>query len=75
MDIEFNKRRRRRKLRRALISKLIHSVLSGDFDNTPALFNLNNSNGGARRTYYGPHDRSSFNYGYMEIDEMQSPNN
>lgn len=75
-DKEFNKRKRRRRLRRALISKLIHDVLAGEFDNTSALtHNLYNDRGGARRQYYGPNDRSSFNYGYMEMKEMQSPNN
>jgi hypothetical protein len=72
-DREFNKRRRRRKIRRALLKKLIDAVLSGNFNNTPEILtNVYNRGGGARRTYHSPVDRSMYDYGYMEMDEMSA---
>jgi len=70
-----NRRRKRcRKLRKLLLLKLIKQVLDGKLDAVPAnLNNLYNDEGaGARRQYMSPQDRSSYDYGYMKIPEMQA---
>ena len=67
----MNKEKRRRLLRKLLLKKLIRDVVSGKFKNeTSQVSPLQNEHGGGRVSYHSPQDRSSYNYGYMEVDEM-----
>lgn len=71
------KQKRRSLLRKILLKKLIKNILEGNASTVPRPEGLlYNELGGARRQYYSPSERSSYNYGYMEIDEMPagSPN-
>jgi len=68
---DYDKRKRRRKLRRLFLDKLINKILSKDIDNKDSLdFNLTNPLGGARRQYYSQVDRNTSNYGYSEVPEV-----
>lgn len=67
------RRKRCRQLRKLLLLNLIKQVLEGKLDTAPvSLTNLYNDQGGARPTYRSPQDRSSYDYGYMKIPEMQT---
>jgi hypothetical protein len=68
-----NKEKRRRLLRKLLLRRLIKNILEGKVRTIPVPEGLlYNQLGGTRRQYYAPNERSSYNYGYMEIDEMGS---
>lgn len=72
-DRMSRRRKRCRQLRRLLLLKLIKQVLEGKLNTAPvSLTNLYNNQGGARRQYRSPEDRSSYDYGYMKIPEMQT---
>lgn len=62
--------KRKRFLRKLLLKKLIKDVLERKFDNTPELLNNLYNNNSSRKQYLSPLDRSSYNYGYMNINEM-----
>lgn len=62
--------KRKRFLRKLLLNKLIKDVLEKKFDNTPELLNNLYNNNSSRKQYLSPLDRSSYNYGYMNINEM-----
>lgn len=64
------KNRALRNRRKKLLLKLLRQVLKGDFDNTPVLLNNLYDNTTPRKQYLGPRDRDTYNYGYMELDEM-----
>jgi len=56
--------------RKQLLLKLIQQISKGKFDNTPVLLDKLYSNKPPREQYISPRDRSTYNYGYMELDEM-----
>jgi hypothetical protein len=71
---------RRRDRRRKLLA-LIHQILSGEIDSTQGpidkLFQMDTSfrdmlQNGPRPHYISPEERSSYNSGYMKIDEMNA---
>lgn len=75
--METSKEKRRRLIRKILLNRLIKNILEGKMEVIPVPKGvLYNENGGARHQYFAPLDRSSYNYGYMEIDELLagSPN-
>jgi len=73
MDSHSLKRRKARALRRALLAKLIKEIESGKFLServTPdSTYPLHTSQ---RREYQNPRDRDTYNYGYMDIKEMEA---
>lgn len=53
-----------------LLRKLLQQILEGKFDNTPVLLDNLYNNNPPRRQYLSPRDRDTYNYGYMELDEI-----
>lgn len=63
---------RRKQRRRRLLRKIIDCIESGNFNNTVNVIdNVPNELGKSRQTYHDPSERSGFNYGYMEMDEVK----
>jgi len=81
MDVDYIAKAQGKE-RRKLILELVHKIVSGEIDSYEVpldeLFQLYTSErdryqlGGPRRTYISPSDRSSYNYGYMTISDMQA---
>lgn len=65
-----DKNKRRLILRKLLLKKLIKNILEGKVVNLPESSVLQNPQGQPRPNYRSPSERSSYNYGYMEIDEI-----
>lgn len=64
-------KKRRRLLRKLLLKKLIKNILEGKVVTVPEPEGeLYNSQGQPRPNYHSPNERSGYNYGYMEIDEI-----
>lgn len=63
--------RRRRSDRRQKLFRILEMILGGKLDSSKepqaAIFNPNEP---PRKTYVSPKDRSGYNYGYMEMNEM-----
>lgn len=59
-----------RERRKKLLLKLLRQVLNGDFDNTPVLLDKMYTNTPPREQYSSPRDRDTYNYGYMNINEI-----
>lgn len=54
--------------------QLIQNILEGKFKDNQVPFGvLINPLGGARREYYSPAERSSYNYGYETMSETGDP--
>ena len=64
--------RRRRSDRRQKLFHILELILDGKIDssNTPLAQIFNQS--GPRQKYVSPKDRGSYNYGYMQSDEMSA---
>lgn len=70
----------RRKKLLELLKKIVHGEIDSSQIPLDELFKTHTSVrdqyqlGGPRRQYISPTDRSTYNYGYMEIDEMTAGN-
>lgn len=66
-----DKNKRRRLLRKLLLKKLIDNILEGKVDTKiQPDHELFSTQGQPRPEYSSPEERSGYNYGYMNINEM-----
>ena len=71
-DILKRIEKRKKLLRLILLKQVMDKVLGNDFNNIPVAPNdlLDSTYGGSRRQYLSPIDRSTYNYGFMNINEI-----
>ncbi len=70
-DIQKLVARREESERRLKVLELIKLIQDGQINSARAPFS--DSKGGPRQEYISPKDRDTYNYGYMEVSEMESP--
>jgi hypothetical protein len=64
--------RRRRSERRQKLFHLLELIMAGKIDSSKTpLARIFNTMKGPRQEYVSPENRGSYNYGYMETDEMR----
>jgi hypothetical protein len=78
-DVEFSQeeervKRQERLRRREKLWGILKSVLSGQFESNkpPIQFRFDSKTDHPREKYISPKDRSSFNYGWTPVNEMQA---
>ena len=70
-QVEERTQRRERTRKRRELMEIIRAILNGEIDSSEHPVQRYFSNRIAPRAdYISPRDRSQYNYGYMEIDEM-----
>lgn len=62
--------RRRRSDRRQKLFHILELILDGKIDSSKTPLGKIFNQQGPRQSYVSPKDRSTYNYGYMETDEM-----
>lgn len=72
-SIEELAEKKRQQFRRMMLLKLLRKIQRGEIDSSKVpLDELYQMHTGSRKEYQSPADRSQYNYGYMEIDEMMA---
>lgn len=68
--MELRDKKTRRAKRKALLKKLLKQILGGEFDCTPIPLDTLYQNDSVRKQYISPRDRSTTNYGFMNVNEI-----
>ena len=62
--------RRQEAKRRQKLFHILELIIDGKIDSSKVNIGKIYNQKGPRQTYVSPKDRASYNYGYMEVDEM-----